>query len=235
MTFIIKGVSKVMTVSSHYFLARLPQMDPVATSSDAMRRFGGFSGCCGVYDRADLATAGIECERLGRGTTNVDFNTPMRAALMRLSDHDRVEFSVGREAVTLASGASRVVEKRGHLPLRSIKGFSEVQAYLPRLYLAAQVNGAEASRFARSLPAGNVPRQLSFAVPSARSASQPAPCRRTRASACRAPLAHTGWPAPARDRAARLEDPVAGASAWPIFNIPYAYLGLSGQGASVSR
>ena len=154
-------------VRSHYFLPRLPQMDPVVTSNDAMLRFEGFSGCCGVYVRVDLATAGIECERAGRGTTNVDFNMPMRAALMRLSDQERVEFSVGREAFTLASGESRVVEKKVRLPLRWIKGFSEVQAYLPRLRAVAEVNGAEARRFARSLPAGSVPRQPSFAVQSA--------------------------------------------------------------------
>jgi hypothetical protein len=71
-------------VRTHYFLPRPPQMDPVVTSNDAMLRFEGFSGCCGVYARVDLDTAGLDSERRGRGTTNVDFNLPMRAALMRL-------------------------------------------------------------------------------------------------------------------------------------------------------
>lgn len=153
-------------VRTHYFLPRPPQMDPVVTSNEAMLRFEGFSGCCGVYVRVDLATAGLEAERLGRGTTNVDFNLPMRAALMRLQDQDRVEFSVGREAFALTRGEARVVEKKVRLPLRWIKGFSEVQAYLPRLVLMADVAGLEARRFARSLPLGSVPRQPSFVVQS---------------------------------------------------------------------
>jgi hypothetical protein len=144
-------------VRSHYFLPRPPQMDPVVTSNEAMLRFEGFSGCCGVYVRVDLDTAGLQAERLGRGTTNVDFNLPMRAALMRLQDNERVEFSVGREAFALSHGAERVVEKKVSLPLRWIKGFSEVQAYQPRLLLMADVNGVEARHFARSLPLGSVP------------------------------------------------------------------------------
>jgi hypothetical protein len=153
-------------VRTHYFLPRPPQMDPVVTCNDAMLRFEGFSGCCGVYVRVDLDTAGLAAERLGRGTTNVDFNMPMRAALMRLQDRERVDFSVGREAFTLSRDEARVVEKKVRLPLRWIKGFSEVQAYLPRLVLMADVAGAEARRFARSLPLGSVPRQPSFVVQS---------------------------------------------------------------------
>ncbi len=153
-------------VRTHYFLPRPPQMDPVVTSNDAMLRFEGFSGCCGVYVRVDLDTAGLAAERLGRGTTNVDFNMPMRAALMRLQDRERVEFSVGREAFTLSRGEARVVEKKVRLPLRWIKGFSEVQAYLPRLVLMMDVAGTEARRFAQGLPLGSIPRQPSFVVQS---------------------------------------------------------------------
>ena len=153
-------------VRTHYFLPRPPQMDPVVTSNDAMLRFEGFSGCCGVYVRVDLDTAGLAADRLGRGTTNVDFNMPMRAALMRLQDRERVEFSVGREAFTLSRGEARVVEKKVRLPLRWIKGFSEVQAYLPRLVLMIDVAGAEARRFAQGLPLGSIPRQPSFVVQS---------------------------------------------------------------------
>ncbi|HMW81855.1 MAG TPA: SWIM zinc finger domain-containing protein [Accumulibacter sp.] len=153
-------------VRTHYFLPRPPQMDPVVTSNDAMLRFEGFSGCCGVYVRVDLATAGLAAERHGRGTTNVDFNMPMRAALMRLQERERVEFSVGRAAFALSRGDERVVEKKVRLPLRWLKGFSEVQAYLPRLVLRAEVDGGEARRFARSLPLTSVPRQPSFVISS---------------------------------------------------------------------
>jgi hypothetical protein len=135
-------------VRAHYFLPRPPQMDPVVTSNDAMLRFEGFSGCCGVYARVDLDTAGLDSERRGRGTTNVDFNLPMRAALMRLQDRERVDFAVGREAFALSRGETVVVERKVRLPLRWLKGFSEVQAYLPRLRLVAELSAAEARRFA---------------------------------------------------------------------------------------
>ncbi|MEF8700635.1 MAG: SWIM zinc finger family protein [Candidatus Accumulibacter sp. UW20] len=152
-------------VRAHYFLPRPPQMDPVVTSNDAMLRFEGFSGCCGVYARVDLDTAGLDSERRGRGTTNVDFNLPMRAALMRLQDRERVDFAVGREAFALSRGETVVVERKVRLPLRWLKGFSEVQAYLPRLRLVAELSAAEARRFAQGLPLGSIPRQPSFAVP----------------------------------------------------------------------
>jgi len=152
-------------VRSHYFLPRPPQMDPVVTCNEAMLRFEGFSGCCGVYVRLDLDADSFAAERLGRGTTNVDFNEPMRAALSRLQDGDKAEFSVGRHEFALSHGESAVVEKKVRLPLRWIKGFSEVQAYLPRLRLQAEVSGAELRRFARSLPLGSPPRQISYVVP----------------------------------------------------------------------
>lgn len=155
-------------VRTHYFLPRPPQMDPVVTSNDSMLRFEGFSGCCGVYVRVDLTTAALAAEQKGRGTTNVDFNDPMRAALTRLQDGEPVMFSVGRDEFSVAREGERVVEKKVRLPVRWIKGFSEVQAYLPRLRLMADVPGAEARRFVRSLPLGSPPRQPSFVVQSGR-------------------------------------------------------------------
>jgi hypothetical protein len=227
-------------VRSHYFLPRPPQMDPVVTSNEAMLRFEGFSGCCGVYVRVDLDTAGLQAERLGRGTTNVDFNLPMRAALMRLQDNERVEFSVGREAFALSHGAERVVEKKVSLPLRWIKGFSEVQAYQPRLLLMADVNGVEARHFARSLPLGSVPRQPSFAIQSGsglRLSQRPA-TGAVRISGLQRLRTLPGLV----QRAERLRlwsDATAGASAWevifPVGRVtllvsPEAQRGFSGEG-----
>ena len=56
-------------------------MDPVLTSTASILRLEGFSGCCGVYVRADLPADLFEGDVKGRGTTNVDFNDPMRNAL----------------------------------------------------------------------------------------------------------------------------------------------------------
>ena len=68
-------------VRTHFFLPRPANLDPVVTSSEAMLRFEGFSGCCGVYARVDLPAEAFETDVQVHGTTNVDFNNPMRAAL----------------------------------------------------------------------------------------------------------------------------------------------------------
>ena len=48
------GLHHESCFGAHFFDARPPQMDPIATSSPSMVRFEGFSGCCGVYARVDL-------------------------------------------------------------------------------------------------------------------------------------------------------------------------------------
>ena len=55
--------------------------DPVVTAADGRLRLQFFSQCCGVYARADLLPDMLAAETFGKGTTNVDFNPPMRAAL----------------------------------------------------------------------------------------------------------------------------------------------------------
>jgi hypothetical protein len=120
-------------VRTHFFLPRPEILDPVLTSNEDILRLEGFSGCCGVYARVDLPASAFDGERHGRGTTNVDFNAEMRSALLRLRDDEDVAFAVGAEEVVLSRGNQRTVEKKVKLPLRWIKGFSEVQAYQPRL------------------------------------------------------------------------------------------------------
>ncbi len=55
--------------------------DPVVTSSQGLLRFESFSSCCGVHARLDLLPGALGDPPLVAGTTNVDFNDPMRAAL----------------------------------------------------------------------------------------------------------------------------------------------------------
>ncbi len=149
-------------VRTHFFLPRPPMMDPVVTSNEAMLRFEGFSGCCGVYARVDLPAHAFDSEIQGRGTTNVDFNNPMRAALTRLQDRDDARLSVGHDAVTLSRGDEAVVEKKVKLPVRWIKSFSEVQAYQPALKLRYELPPAEARRFLRGLPRGSQPKMIHY-------------------------------------------------------------------------
>ena len=165
-------------VRTHFFLPRPAILDPVLTSNEDLLRLEGFSGCCGVYARVDLPAEAFDGECLGRGTTNVDFNTPMRNALLRLRDEEEVQFAVGADEVVLSKGNQPIVEKKVKLPLRWIKGFSEVQAYQPRLRLRAEVSAAEALRFVRTLPKAAKPRMPSYAVPtggSLRLSQRPAP------------------------------------------------------------
>jgi hypothetical protein len=156
-------------VRTHFFLPRPAILDPVLTSNENLLRLEGFSGCCGVYARVDLPASAFDGECHGRGTTNVDFNAEMRGALLRLRDGEDVQFSVGADEVVLSKGNQKTVEKKVKLPLRWIKGFSEVQAYQPRLALRMEVPAAEALRFVRTLPKAAKPKMPSYAVSAGRS------------------------------------------------------------------
>ncbi len=126
--------------------------DPVVTCGDDVLRFEAFSACCGAYARADFLPPALDGERTGRGTTNVDFNAPMRAALARVRDSDDVGLAVGSGAVELSRGGESVVERKVALPLRWLKGFVEVQAYQSRMERKLEAPGPEAVRFLRGLP-----------------------------------------------------------------------------------
>jgi hypothetical protein len=153
-------------VTSRFYLpGAMRQIDPVVTSNDRVLRFEGFSSCCGVYARADFDASAFNAELRGRGTTNVDFNSSMRAALGRVREQDRVTLSVGAEEVSLSSGMDDVVEKKVQLPIRWLKGFTEVQAYQAGLKLKLEVPATEARQFVRSLPRGGGPRTPSWVTP----------------------------------------------------------------------
>ena len=140
-------------VRTHFFKPiPLAALDPVLTSNDSMLRMEGFSACCGVYARVDMGQSAFDGDVKNRGTTNVDFNDPIRAALRKIRTTDDVQFSVGRSEVALDVGGSKVVEKKVKLPVRWVKGFSEVQAYLPKLQLRYEVPAPQALRLIRSMP-----------------------------------------------------------------------------------
>jgi hypothetical protein len=147
-------------VSTRFWMPHNPAMlDPVVTSSEEMLRFEGFSSCCGVYARADLGADMFASDIQGRGTTNVDFNTAMRSALAQLRQHDNVRLAVGTDAVHLTRDSGTVVEKKVKLPVRWIKGFTEVQAYQPGLQPRFTVSTHETLRFLRALPHSANPKQ----------------------------------------------------------------------------
>lgn len=128
--------------------------DPVVTGSGELLRFEGFSACCGAHARVDLLPEAIDGTWHGRGTTNVDFNAPMRAALAKVRDSDKVNLAVGSEELSLSRSEESVVERKVALPVRWLKGFVEVQAYQARMSRKLEVTGFEAAKFLRSLPKG---------------------------------------------------------------------------------
>jgi hypothetical protein len=139
----------------------------VVTSGGERLRFESFSVCCGVYARADFNPEGIDGDWIGRGTTNVDFNPPMRAALSGVLDREPISVNVGADRVELEHGQGSTIEKKVKLPVRWLKGFVEVQVYQSKMKPIAEISGAEARRFLASLPKQETwsKGSFSFAVP----------------------------------------------------------------------
>jgi hypothetical protein len=152
-------------VRTHFFMPRPVLLDPVFTSNERILRAEGFSGCCGVYVRVDLPSETFDGECKGRGTTNVDFNDPMRRALLGVRRESALNFAVGAHEVAVDTGGERVVEKKVKLPVRWIKSFSEVQAYQTNLQLRFELKAAPALAFLRSFPRVP-PKGLSYVVSS---------------------------------------------------------------------
>lgn len=126
--------------------------DPVVTSGGGLLRFEGFSSCCGAYIRADLLPQSYAGDVIGKGTTNVDFNAPMRAALARVRDDAELAFAVGQDQVTLRSAGEEVTERKVDLPARWLRGLLEVQSYQARMNRQFEVAAVDALRFFRTLP-----------------------------------------------------------------------------------
>ena len=145
-------------VGSRFFtpantLARLIALaDPVVTSGGGVLRFEGFSACCSAYIRADLLPVSYDGDVVAKGTTNVDFNAPMRAALARVRDADGLGLSVGRDQLRMLSGDADIVEKKVALPMRWVRGMLEVQSYQAAMRRRIEAGGVEALRFFRTLP-----------------------------------------------------------------------------------
>lgn len=126
--------------------------DPVVTAGAGMLRFEGFSACCSTYIRVDMEPEAYAGDIVGKGTTNIDFNAPMRAALARVRDADGLALSVGRAAFALHTGGTQVLEKKVELPVRWLRSMVAVQAYQATMQKVLEVAPVPALRFLRSLP-----------------------------------------------------------------------------------
>lgn len=150
-----------LLVGTRYFtppamLARiLRESDPVVTVSRKMLRFEGFSACCSTYARLDVLSNGFKTSKIVPGTTNVDFQAEMRGALAKVRKGSAMSMSVRSDEFELVHDQSKVIEKKVKLPLRWIKGFSEVQSSQNSMALVFKISRNEAIRFFRQLPKGS--------------------------------------------------------------------------------
>lgn len=166
---LLRVLSRVVASRFHLPAAMLERIirerDPVVTSGGGLLRFEGFSACCSTYARVDLGPDAYEGVVVGQGTTNVDFRPEFRAALAQVRDRERVGFAVGADEVALLRGAEQIVERKVKLPLRWLKGFTEVQACQARLELRAELGRVETVRFFRSLPRATQAKTAFWIVP----------------------------------------------------------------------
>lgn len=95
--------------------------DPVVTCGEGALRFEAFSQCCSAYARVDLLPGSFEGDLVGRGTTNVDFNAPLKAGLARIRAGDAVGLNVGADRLELEVGGETVLERKVALPVRWLR------------------------------------------------------------------------------------------------------------------
>lgn len=146
--------------------AILRAADPVVTSNRDRLRFESFSACCGVYARFDALPGSLDGTVIDTGTTNVDFNPPMRDALARIGGLEPLHLQVGQDVVVRTLDAA-VTEKKVPLPERWLKGFAEVQLASASVTPAFEVPASEARTFLRGLPS-STGRKPVWVVPAAR-------------------------------------------------------------------
>jgi hypothetical protein len=147
----VAAVARARYVTSASVVAQLLR-DPVVTSNGDRLRFESFSGCCGVHARLDLLPAGLDGAPALSGTTNVDFNDPMRGALAGTAAGGGLLLILGAGEVSVTTAGGSVTERKVPLPQRWLKGLGEVQAMARGMSLAGELGAAEARRFIRAIP-----------------------------------------------------------------------------------
>ncbi|MDR3617011.1 MAG: SWIM zinc finger domain-containing protein [Candidatus Obscuribacterales bacterium] len=129
--------------------------DPVVTSDGGRLRFEVFSVCCGAYARLDLQPDALDAQWIGKGTTNIDFNPPMRASLATVLNSENVALNIGADKLELERSGESVIERKVKLPLRWLKGFVEVQVYQSALKQVMEIPALELAKMIRTLPPQN--------------------------------------------------------------------------------
>jgi hypothetical protein len=258
---VARGLLTVAEVARTRFFdpgASQRSLDPVVTSNRSVLRFESFSGCNGVYARLDVGDDGFAATHLDWGTTNVDVNEPLRAALSSVGSSETLGLQVGRDELVVSVGDTEVVERQVPLPPRWVRGFAEVQLAAAGMVRVAQLGTAAARAVLRDLPAsgtGNRAFWVRVGPGGARLSNRPdgdapslvgphrlAPLRRLVPYVRSLDL----FAEPARGRlrtgGTRSQDDVLRASAWVVsldtatltlLLSPELYRGFSGEGAAL--
>ena len=154
-------VARALTTLSQVVQARFARSaaemaaarDPIITVGDGYMRFEGFSQCAGVYARVDVTPAGLLGDIHSPGTTNVDFNPPMLAALAQLPADRLLAVQLGSESFAITpAGAAPVVERKVALPARWLKGLTQVQQFLARSHHMLDLQGPALLMLRQALP-----------------------------------------------------------------------------------
>ncbi len=249
---LLRTVSDVVRSRHHVPAAMLEKIlilaDPVFTVSADVLRVEGFSSCCGIYARADFDAGAFQGASLAPGSTNVDFNDAMRAALGRVRAEDGARLWVAESGVDLqvseAGNDRQVSERKVRLPLRWVKSFLEVQVVQARMEQRAELTAVAALRFLRTLPRTSGSTESAWLVPSAGSLRL---TRQKSSDAVRlagfARLRALEGLLTAAKRLRVYADPVTRASAWELeleqtrFTLvlsPDTWRGFSGEGQALS-
>ncbi len=168
LTALAKVVSTRFYIPPNLLKKLMAERDPIVTAGAGILRFEGFSACCSTYARVDLTPGAYDGEVVQQGTTNVDFNSLMRAALLRVRDGDRLTLSVGPDEVALALGFEHIVERKVELPYRWLRSLVEVQSYQSKMNLHFTADKPELVRFLRSLPKSTPAKSRFFVVRAAK-------------------------------------------------------------------
>ncbi len=131
---------------------RLANLDPVVTASGDRLRFESFSACNGVYARFDLLPDGIDSGEVGFGTTNVDVNPPLRAALASVPRGELLHLAVGSDELRVSTPADSHAERKVPLPDRWVRGFAETPLLSRATETGMELTGRAVATFLGSLP-----------------------------------------------------------------------------------
>ncbi|MDH6322787.1 MULTISPECIES: SWIM zinc finger family protein [unclassified Parabacteroides] len=150
-------LSNVVQTTFHLSVIELRRLrDPIVTAGNEKLRFEGFSHCAGAYARVDVLPDGLDGEFLESGTTNVDFNPPMIAALSSVRESDNLLLSVGSKELALHKEGRKIVERKVPLPAQWIKGLTSVQLYLSEAEEVHTFNKIEALKLFQGIPRAQV-------------------------------------------------------------------------------